>query len=716
MNIKNQLSEMIKQLLAALFLILLPLLAFSQYPPLGLNAGSLTTGPGGTVDVPITAGANWSNITQVACTFTFDPTKITFNSMQNWGLSNPSGAIFGSSTPGVVTFTWTSLITIGPSLPAGGLVFNLRFNVIGAIGDTSPVTITNTPQNHTWSNGFGWGGSNFTLTQGQVAIACIVPTAAFTSTPTYFNYQFNNTGTYGTTYAWDFGDGNTSAAASPSHTYATAGMYTVCLISSSVCGADTACSTVNVCPNPPQANFSSSPNQLTVAFTNSSLYAPVAWAWDFGDGNTSTLQSPSHTYAANGTYTVCMIASNGCGADTICQPVAVTCVSPTAGFSNSSNGLAADFTSTSTGMPTSWSWDFGDGTTSTSQNPSHNYLTQGTYNVCLTTTNVCGTNTICQNVTIFCPTPTAGWANNSAGLIATFTDFTSNTPTAWNWNFGDGTTSNQQNPVHAFPSGGTYNVCLITTNQCGADTLCQNVLITCPTPTAAFSNSVSGLDATFTNTTSGTTTSWSWDFGDGTTSTMQNPTHTYTTGGTFNVCFIATNACGNDTVCNTITTVCQAPTAAFSSFVTMFSAAFTNTTTGTPTSWFWDFGDGNTNTVQNPTHVYSGNGTYNVCLTASIGCDSTTTCSNVLIDVIGLDELSFNQLNIAPNPANDYYSINSTFGGNMIVKMYNLQGKSMTEFDTKNEEKISLREWQSGSYFLVIDMNGTLVSKKLIIE
>ncbi|MDB0063136.1 T9SS type A sorting domain-containing protein, partial [Crocinitomicaceae bacterium] len=90
--------------------------------------------------------------------------------------------------------------------------------------------------------------------------------------------------------------------------------------------------------------------------------------------------------------------------------------------------------------------------------------------------------------------------------------------------------------------------------------------------------------------------------------------------------------------------------------------------------------------------------------------------SNVLIDVIGLDELSFNQLNIAPNPANDYYSINSTFGGNMIVKMYNLQGKSMTEFDTKNEEKISLREWQSGSYFLVIDMNGTLVSKKLIIE
>ncbi|MEJ6491203.1 MAG: T9SS type A sorting domain-containing protein, partial [Flavobacteriales bacterium] len=70
----------------------------------------------------------------------------------------------------------------------------------------------------------------------------------------------------------------------------------------------------------------------------------------------------------------------------------------------------------------------------------------------------------------------------------------------------------------------------------------------------------------------------------------------------------------------------------------------------------------------------------------------------------------------APNPANDYYSISSTFGGNMIVKMHNLQGKLITEFDTKNEEKISLRECQSGSYILVIDLNGTLVSRKLIIE
>ena len=146
----------------------------------------------------------------------------------------------------------------------------------------------------------------------------------------------------------------------------------------------------------PMASFTSSVALLTVDFTDTSTDADgtiVSWAWDFGDGNVSSAQNPSNTYAANGTYTVTLTVTDDMGAtDTATADVTVTDggnMPPVADFSVSTSGLTADFTDASTdadGSIVSWDWDFGDGNTSTAQNPSNTYATGGTYSVSLTVT------------------------------------------------------------------------------------------------------------------------------------------------------------------------------------------------------------------------------------------------------------------------------------------------------------------------------------------
>src|SRR6266536_1094496 len=161
--------------------------------------------------------------------------------------------------------------------------------------------------------------------------------------------------------------------------------------------------TVSLPSSPPTASFSAAPTSgtapLTVQFTDTSTGGPTAWAWDFGDGSSSTAQNPSHSYATAGTFTVALTASNAGGSDTATQTGLISVSSPlpsppTASFSAAPTSgtapLTVQFTDTSTGGPTAWAWDFGDGSSSTAQNPSHSYATAGTFTVALTASNAGG--------------------------------------------------------------------------------------------------------------------------------------------------------------------------------------------------------------------------------------------------------------------------------------------------------------------------------------
>jgi PKD repeat protein len=172
-------------------------------------------------------------------------------------------------------------------------------------------------------------------------------------------------------------------------------------------------------PAPLSASFTGTPTSgaapLAVSFTDTSSGSPTTWSWDFGDGTTSTLQNPTHTYATTGTYTVTLGVANATGTDTTTQPDYVVVTSPpsppTADFSGTPTSgptpLTVSFTDTSSGGPTTWSWAFGDGGTSTAQNPTHTYASLGSYTVSLTVSNASGgdTKTVADYIAATAPPP-----------------------------------------------------------------------------------------------------------------------------------------------------------------------------------------------------------------------------------------------------------------------------------------------------------------------
>lgn len=460
---------------------------------------------------------------------------------------------------------------------------------------------------------------------------------------------------------------------------------------------------INLLPDP-VASFLTTPNLLSVAFNDQSSGNPQGRFWDFGDGNTSTQVNPSHTYASPGSYTVCLVTSNSCGSDTSCQVLTVVCPLPNPGFNTSSNLLSANFTNSTQGA-NAFLWDFGDGNTSSQISPTHTYANPGTYTVCLISSNNCGNDTLCQALTVTCPFPTGGFSSTANLLSAVFTNSSSGA-NSYTWDFGDGNTSSQTNPAHTYANPGTYTVCLISSNSCGSDTLCQPLTVTCPLPAGGFSSTANLLSVSFSNTSTGAN-NYSWDFGDGNTSTLQNPVHSYANAGSYTVCLIGINSCGQDTFCQTLTVSCPLPQAAFSFTAVNRDLSFTNLSNG-GTSWLWDFGDGNTSTLQNPTHSYAQDGSYWVCLSLSDSCGSDTLCDSVTVLLVGRD-LSQNQerVQVWPNPSKDVVNIRIPFKGgqtNFSFELFDLRGRFLLrkEGQSNRDLQVSTSHLSEGVYLYKI--------------
>ncbi|MEM7036871.1 MAG: PKD domain-containing protein, partial [Bacteroidota bacterium] len=152
----------------------------------------------------------------------------------------------------------------------------------------------------------------------------------------------------------------------------------------------------------PSVNYSYTNNAMNVSFTDlSTSTGSTTYQWTFGDGNGSSIPNPTHIYAQPGTYWVCLMVTDICHATTFCDSVVVSCPIPASAFTSSATGLAAAFTNNTVTQGTpSWLWTFGDGGVSVVQSPSHTYSQPGTYQVCLRTSDDCGIDTLCQNLTV----------------------------------------------------------------------------------------------------------------------------------------------------------------------------------------------------------------------------------------------------------------------------------------------------------------------------
>ena len=337
----------------------------------------------------------------------------------------------------------------------------------------------------------------------------------------------------------------------------------------------------------------------------------------------------------------------------------------TANVTNGSAPLAVQFIDTSSNNPTSWTWLFGDGGTSTAEAPIHQYTTAGTYTVTMTATNANGSNTATQSgyivVTKVAAMPVAGFVSSvssgSIPLAVQFVDSSTNSPVSWAWSFGDGTTSTTENPSHTYTVAGTYTVTLTATNSAGSNTVSKAAYITATpaatTPVASFSairtSGTTPLTVQFIDTSTNSPSSWIWSFGDGYTTMQQNPVHTYTAAGTYTVTLTASNSAGSSTYTQSgyITTTLAVPIASFTSNITTGTVPlyvqFNDTSLNSPVSWLWAFGDGSTSTAQNPVYEYTSAGSYTVVLTAtnSAGANSTNVARYINASAITTPVVSF---------------------------------------------------------------------------
>jgi PKD repeat protein len=270
------------------------------------------------------------------------------------------------------------------------------------------------------------------------------------------------------------------------------GDYNVTLTASNAAGSSTVSKTVHIGPCPPVVDFtylSECPNPLYVQFTDASSQIiterPTSWSWNFGDGTTSTFQNPAHTYAAYGDYNVTLTATNAAGSRSVSKTVhIVKCPDPPIACfwtypQTGTAPLEVEFCDCSKTDILTWFWDFGDGNTSTQSQPIHIYYQPGSYTVSLTVTNATGTDTEIQPdyVVVTSPPqspPRAYFTTNknigAVPLTITFTDLSSGIPDSWLWNFGDGATSTERNPVHVYTQPGYYTVSLEVKNSLGSST------------------------------------------------------------------------------------------------------------------------------------------------------------------------------------------------------------------------------------------------------
>jgi len=398
------------------------------------------------------------------------------------------------------------------------------------------------------------------------------------------------------------------------------------------------------------AEFSANPTSgcipVTVSFTDQSTGTPTTWSWDFGDGGSSNEQNPSHTYVAANTYTVTLTVEDGVAQDAETKTALITVLTPvTAAFgSDETSGcgpLSVNFSDLSSGDGVnSWAWDFGDGNSSTEQNPNHTYQNAGTYAVVLTARNDCSSDTEAKTDFITVGTlPTAEFNSSPPSVCiggsVSFTKTSTGNET-WSWNFGDGGSSNLQNPDHTYQSAGTFTVNLTVTGDCGQASVTKVNLITVTAPGAADfqASPPSGcpdLIVNFTDTSTGSgLEARSWNFGDGSSGEGLTPSHTYTTTGTFTVSLTVTAQCGELVATKTeLITVLEPTAAAFDESNTSGCAPLTVNFTDRSTdadlsSRSWLFGDGDSSIEQNPQHTYQNAGTYTVTLTVGGTCGQSS--------------------------------------------------------------------------------------------
>jgi len=477
----------------------------------------------------------------------------------------------------------------------------------------------------------------------------------------------DNTVPAATSWLWTFEGGTpaTSTLAAPVVTYSSAGIFSVKLeVSNADQAGELSRNDYITIDASATSEFTIQPfGQNTVALNNQSTNA-LSYSWTFGDGAVSQDQSPFHTYAEPGIYTICLTASSACGSSNSCKQIDIDDLGPTgsapvadfnADVTDGCGPLTVQFSDLSTNNPSTWSWTFENGTpaSSSDQNPIVSFADAGDFSVLLTVGNVSGQDQETKlNYIVVESTPAPNFILEVEGanvvLTNTTTDLINN---SYDWSFGDNTSSALVSPSHTYTTDGQYVITLTATNDCGAITYSEAVDIsidnTAAAPSAAFTSSLDNgcgpLTVEFADASTNNPTSWNWTFENGTpaTSTDQNPTVVFEEAGNYTVILEASNGIGADMAIQlSYINVIEEPDVDFETGSNGLEINFNNKTAYGET-YTWDFGDDNTSDELNPTHTYSEGGTYTITLTATNDCGTVVESNTIIVSELLAPQADF---------------------------------------------------------------------------
>ncbi len=383
--------------------------------------------------------------------------------------------------------------------------------------------------------------------------------------------------------------------------------------------------------------------------------------------------------------------------------------------------LVVRFTNQSTGSISQHNWDFGDGSTATDVNPSHTFRTPGIYTVRLRVRGPGGTSNVSREINVQSPTaPVAAFIQDvttgPSPLTVKFTNQSTGSITAQEWNFGDGEKSNDASPTHIFQAVGTYNVILTVTGPGGSTSVTRQITVqnpSVPAPLAGLVASTTEGNAPLTvqfdaSDSSGQIDTYNWDFGDGQTGNGQVVTHTYTTPGSYPASLTVVGPGGQAKASVTINVTQQpdAPTAAITTNSTSGNVPLTiefngSTSSGQIDTYFWDFGDGQTGNGAVISHTFTTAATYTVQLTVTgAGGSHTTTVDVNATDPIAAPVAAFDGQPNTGTAALDVQFTNLTTGDVSSFAWDFSDGGSSTDRDPLH------RFEAAGNYVVILTATG----------
>ncbi len=434
-------------------------------------------------------------------------------------------------------------------------------------------------------------------------------------------------------YSWDFDDGTNSSDSVPFKNYLSAGNYTVTLTAISNSGCQRSATKLLVVNPLPTVSFSFNNvcNLEPINFTNTTSGAIMNQSWNFGDGNTSSVSDPTHTYAGTGSFDVTLIITNNYGCMDSTTQTAMIYAPGNAGFTTDDadvcfgNSSVFHNTSTVSSGTLSYSWDFGNGMSSSTANPIILYDSVATYDVTLIATTDHGCNdTITKQVTIF-PNPVPDFSFNDVCLGDTVhfvntTTIVPNEPLTYEWTFGDGTSSTDTDFNKIYSTQGSFSVTLVVTSSNGCQSSVTKTVNVYPIPTVNFvcQPVCEGNASIFQNNSypDDGSLNYLWNFGDGNLSVDENPNHLYLNAGIFNVELIATSVYGCSDTTHQDVTVYPAPAVDIGDTIYHCDNSYILNAQNAGMSYLWS-----TN-AQSQTITVFNDGNYSVTVTSNDGCNS----------------------------------------------------------------------------------------------